>query len=73
MMLLCFQTLKGVMSSYQSLLNYDKANGSNELIENCDETYEDLSYQPGREKFDFVPTPRKIHHSKEIEKLNKMI
>ena len=25
------------------------------------------------EKFDFVPTPRKIHHSKELEKLNKMI
>ena len=25
------------------------------------------------EKFDFVQTPRKIHHSKELEKLNKMI
>ena len=27
----------------------------------------------GSKKFDFVPTPRKIHHSKELEKLNKMI
>ena len=27
----------------------------------------------GSKKSDFVPTPRKIHHSKELEKLNKMI
>ena len=27
----------------------------------------------GSKKFDFVPTPRKIHHSKELEKLNKII
>ena len=45
MVLLCFQTLKDVMSLYQSLLNYDKANGSNELIENCDEKDEDLLYE----------------------------
>ena len=45
MVLLCFQILKDVMSSYQSLLNYDKANGTNELIENCDETDEDLLYE----------------------------
>ena len=32
-----------------------------------------FSISTGSKKFDFVPTPRKIYHSKELEKLNKMI
>ena len=36
-------------------------------------TCTEVSISTGSKKFDFVPTPTKIHHSKELEKLNKMI
>ncbi|CAF2648409.1 unnamed protein product [Rotaria sp. Silwood2] len=42
MVLLCFQTLKDVMSSYQSLLDYDKVHGGDESKEDVDETDEDI-------------------------------
>ncbi|CAF4211250.1 unnamed protein product [Rotaria sordida] len=42
MVLLCFQTLKDVMSSYQSLLDYDKTHGGDESKEDFDETDEDI-------------------------------